>query len=66
MENNLLHFLAFLCLLFMYYIYQQGEEIKQLNNNLDKAGEIIIKQDRAIQAQNLYLQLLNSSDSVRY
>jgi hypothetical protein len=46
----------------MYYIYQQGEEIKQLNNNLDKAGEIIIKQDKAIQAQNLYLRLLNSSN----
>ena len=57
-DKSLLHFTIFLCLLFSYWLYDQARYIDKVHKNMDKAAETIIKQNKAIEAQRFYIQLL--------
>ena len=57
-DKSLLHFTIFICLLFGYWLYEQSQHIDKLHNTMDKAAETIIKQNKAIEAQALYIKIL--------
>lgn len=57
-DKSLFHFAVFVCLLFSYWLYEQSQHIDKLHNTMDKAAETIIKQNKAIEAQALYIRML--------
>ena len=57
-DKSILHFTIFVCLLMGYWLYEQSQHIDKLHTTMNKAAETIIKQSDAIEAQSLYIKLL--------
>ncbi|MAH47169.1 hypothetical protein CMI37_15180 [Candidatus Pacearchaeota archaeon] len=57
-DKSLLHFVVFICLMMGYWLYEQSNHIDKLHNTMNKAAETIIRQNDAIEAQALYIKLL--------
>ena len=57
-DKSILHFVVFICLVMGYWLYEQSQHIDKLHTTMDKAAETIIKQNDAIEAQALYIKLL--------
>ena len=57
-DKSLLHFVVFICLMMGYWLYDQSQYIDKLHTTMNKAAETIIRQNDAIEAQALYIKLL--------
>ena len=59
-EKSLTYFLFFLILYCIYVLYHQDKELDRMLNLVEKQHSVVNQQKKAIEAQSLYIKLLES------